>query len=276
MIQPESMKAYQAAKSALFAEDYKRDDKGRILFPRDTAYRNKLNMTKDMRRHPTMNNLYLIEELIKYTSNPGDTVMDIMVGSGSILIGALMDRTIMGIEKSEFFVDAINEGVHAMGLQDKPIYILQGDCQTLLPMVGVQSIIFSPPYAKSFTSKSMDEHSSSQNAESYALFTGGDDRTNLGMMSDFMYNQSMEEIYRLCYESLVPGGYLSVIIRDHVVNGPEMTLTMRAMQLIQQSGLEYVDWFKRYVEGSTKARYNRKMGYRVVDEESAIVFRRLV
>lgn len=258
----------------MFAEDYKRDEQGRILFPRDTPYRNKIGMTKEMRRHPTMNNLYLIEELIKWTSVPGDTVMDIMIGSGSILIGALMDRTIVGIEKSEFFVDAINEGVHAMGLQDKPVFILKGDCQTLLPMGGVQSIIFSPPYAKSFTSKSMDERSSSQNAESYALFTGGDDKTNLGMMNDFMYNQHMEEIYRLCYESLKPGGYCSVIIRDHVVNGPAMTLTMRAMQLLQLVGLEYVDWFKRYVEGSTKARYNRSMGYRVVDEESALVFRR--
>jgi len=257
-----------------FAVEYKQDEKGRYLFPRDTAYRRKLGFTGDMRTHPTMNNLYLVEELIKYASAPGSTVMDIMAGSGSIFVGALLQRTVIALELSPFFIDAMREGKRVMGLEDKPIYILEGDCRKLLPMKGIQCIIFSPPYGKAFTSNSMDERSRSQNPESYAKFTAGDDRTNLGMMNDFLYNQRMEEIYRLCHDSLAPGGYCCVIIRDHTAKGVEVPFTLRAMQLLQQSGLEYDNWFKRYVEGSTKARYNRSMGYHVVDEESAIIFRR--
>lgn len=85
-----------------FAPEYSRDDKGWILFPSDVNTRAEV-FPKEVNSHPAKANLHLVQAIIEYVSSESETVMDIMGGSGTVLIGALMNRRVICIEISEKF-----------------------------------------------------------------------------------------------------------------------------------------------------------------------------
>lgn len=52
--------------------------------------------------HPTVKPLHIIETLIKNSSDPGDTVADFFLGSGTTAEAAVKhDRNFLGVEKEE-------------------------------------------------------------------------------------------------------------------------------------------------------------------------------
>lgn len=54
--------------------------------------------------HPTVKNLSVLERIIRAYTNPGDTVLDIFLGSGSTAVAALRSgRNIMGCEKDKTY-----------------------------------------------------------------------------------------------------------------------------------------------------------------------------
>lgn len=64
--------------------------------------------------HPCQQPLALLERIIKVSSNPGDTVLDPMAGSGTTLVAARnLGRNAIGIELSENYV----EGIHTRLLE---------------------------------------------------------------------------------------------------------------------------------------------------------------
>jgi len=88
-----------------FAPDYERNEKDWIKFPRDKVDRDKLFIPESF-DHPAKANLYLIEELIKYTTEPGDTIMDITAGTGTILVAA-PERRVITIELNPLYAEWI-------------------------------------------------------------------------------------------------------------------------------------------------------------------------
>ena len=73
-------------------------------------------------QHPTVYPLPMIMRILQMSSNPGDTILDPFVGSGTSLVAAkLLDRNGIGFELDAKYVDEIEmrlaqEGVRQLSL----------------------------------------------------------------------------------------------------------------------------------------------------------------
>jgi len=105
--------------------------------------------------HPAKMALGLQEWLVETYSKPGDTILDPMAGSGTVLIGALMGRHIICVELEPKFVKMCED--NWAKIQTMPLYlgtekrgwaiIKQGDARNLEGILA-DCIITSPPYAE--------------------------------------------------------------------------------------------------------------------------------
>lgn len=90
--------------------------------PTDVWYFDRVNnMTKKKLglQHPTVYPLQMIMRILKMSSNPGDTILDPFVGSGTSLVAAkLLDRNGIGFEIDEKYADEIE-----MRLKQEASYI---------------------------------------------------------------------------------------------------------------------------------------------------------
>lgn len=259
-----------------FAPQYERNEEGLILFPNDGKERDKHYATwKEAGQqgpHPAKANLYLTQELIRYTSEPGDTIMDITAGTGTIMMGALEGRKVIAIELNSEYCDWIKMSREKMGIE---AMILNGDCREILPMptANVKSIVFSPPYATALNSSETGlmkrEKGRFAASQQYKQ-----DVRNLGNLNNFVYNQEMEKIYKLCLETLIPGGILSLIIKDRIRSGVREELGLRAMQMMGRVGFEYAGWFRWRPPGTLFTQIHRSHGTKVIDDEHLILMRR--
>ena len=235
-----------------------------LKFPSDISYR-KTYFAEGVMDHPAKANLFLVEECIKYLSQPGDMVMDVMAGSGSILLGGRLDRQVIAIELQEYYSNLITKSAAKMGVQ--PI-ILTGDCTNILPLYNIQAIVFSPPYAATMAIPSKTRPESREQYQQYASGEG-----NIGMMKPFEYSVKMRQIYSLCLQSLKPGGYLALIIKDYY-SGTLQEIGWRAWQTLLRVGFEHQDWFRWMPPGTQFKADHRKLGHRVVEDEHIIIVRR--
>lgn len=71
--------------------------------------------------HPTAKPVALCEYLIRTYSNPGDTVLDSTMGSGSTIVAALnTSRNAIGIERDQTYFDIATERVKAASTEAMP------------------------------------------------------------------------------------------------------------------------------------------------------------
>ena len=96
---------------------------------------------------------------------------------------------------------------------------------------------------------------------------------NIGMMKPFEYSLKMRQIYGLCLQSLKPGGYLALIIKDYY-SGQLHELGWRSWQTLLRVGFEHQDWFRWMPPGTQFKADHRKLGHRVVEDEHIIIVRR--
>ncbi len=266
----------------LFAPDYPRDDNGRILFPPDNKRRRELFVPESF-DHPARAQLFMVEELVKYLSEPGDLVVDPFGGSGTLLVGITMNRHVWLIELMETYQDLITQNIAHIG--GGALYT--GPCQEAIPLMahntidGVQAFIFSPPYAGALASaggKLADWGGySREETEKYSDTTelqGNMSPYNLGGFNNFMFNQEMKKIYKLCLDALKPGGFTAVIIKDRISQGVKEELGYRAMQDMLGLGYEFHDWQRLYMAGSHYTKWHRAKGTKTIDEEHLVMMRK--
>jgi tRNA G10 N-methylase Trm11 len=271
-----------------FAAAYPRDDDGRILFPPDHARRRELFVPESF-DHPARAQLFMVEELVKYLSEPGDTVVDPFGGSGTLMIGLSMGRKVRLIELNPEYADMCRRnGLSVLTISGyeftvrNPYVVHEGPNQELLPNFdGIQAFIFSPPYAGALASaggKLADwggytrEHTE-QYSDTSEL-QGNMSPYNLGGFNNFMFNQEMKKIYKLCLDALKPGGFTAVIIKDRISQGVKEELGYRAMQDMLAIGYEFYDWQRLYMAGSHYTKWHRSKGTKTIDEEHIIIMRR--
>ena len=250
-----------------FAPSYPRTDQGWIKFPRDKADRDKLFIPESY-DHPAKANLYLIQSLVEYTTNPGDWIMDVTAGTGTILVAATTGRRVIAIELNPLYHEWIERNAQKMGVTGCMIF--QADCRYLLP-IECQSIIFSPPYSTTMKGGG-GIHAREKSGEQYSQYQSL--KGNLGDLQPFYYNVEMEKIYRLCYQSLTPGGTLSLIIKDFYEGGKLQQLGWRHIQQLNRCGFEVQDWFTWDAPGTQFKNIHRSQGHRVVEGEHIIVVRK--
>lgn len=265
----------------MFAEGYKRNDKGEIIFPRDTELRKSLFFPDAVMAHPAKMNLYAQQAMIEYVSKPGETILDMFGGTGSLMIAATMGRRVILIELEDGYFNIIREGIanledaipEAKGL----VTVIQGDNRMILP-IPVNHIISSPPYAGAMDIKKVREVKDERSAHfaeiDRQMMEYSKSPRNISKLNTFLYNQNMENIYRLCYQSLPVGGTLTVNIKDRINNGERVYLGKWVEKVCLKAGFKSVEWFSFEAMGTQFTATRRSRGEETVDAEDVIVFRK--
>ncbi len=269
-----------------FAPNTPRDDQGRLLFPPDNVRRRELFVPESF-EHPARAQLFMIEALVEYLSEPGDVIVDPFGGSGTLLVGTSLGRFVGLIELSEAYFDLCVQNAEKVMLDFElsvPCMpaLYQGPSQELLPnFQDVQAFIFSPPYAGALaTSSGVLGNVGAQTTERLETYMdtsqvqGNLSPYNLGGFNNFMFNQEMKKIYKLCLEALKPGGFTACIIKDRISHGVKDELGYRALQDMLSLGYEVYDWQRLFMHGSHYTKWHRSQGTKVIEEEHIIIMRR--
>ena len=209
----------------------------------------------------------------------GETILDPMAGTGTIIIAGLMGRKVICIDIEEGYHKLQQEGMELMMEADPSIVsrviLLHGNCKMFMPL-PCNHIIFSPPYASAFKpSKKITEIVQSkyrvteEEFQVYAQTTG-----NVGMRNTFLYNQDMERVYKLCYQSIRQGGTMSVVTKDIIEGGTRTYLTKWIQRVCKQIGFVQQDWFKTLMLGGPWQDIRRSKGEPTVDDEDTTIYRR--
>jgi len=259
----------------VFAEQYPQDERGWYQFPTDVEYRSQFFDPESM-KHPARANLWMVQALIDYVSEPGETIMDIMAGTGTTMIGALFARRIICIDVEQKYCNLIQKSLNVLELGETGISdmvtIINEDCKKVLPL-PVDHIIFSPPYAAIMKTKGTDKLTKEMGAQ-YDFAQYSTSKGNVGMLNEFFYNQAMVKIYELCFQSVRSGGTLTIIIKDHIRKGERVYLSHWALRCCIKAGFEQADWFKWKPQGSYYLSFKRARGEPTVDDEDMIVLRK--
>ena len=248
-----------------FAPDYPRVGKGVIDIPRDITLRK--HSYPETVRHPAKNNMYLLEEIVKYLGDENSVVLDPMAGTGSIMYTASRVKSLFLIELEHVYAMFLDKVKASFGSN---ITVIEGDCRTVLPWKeSIDLIVFSPPYANQ-----IQQHTMTQGGR--ASSGAGDFLShpdNLSLLPDFWFNQAMVEVYTKCRDSLKPGGHMVVIIKDRMKAGRRIFLSVQHMQMcLRASGLEVKEQYQHTHLGRLFGAWNKKLGNSQVEEEDIIIF----
>lgn len=264
-----------------FAIEHPKNEQGWILFPRDKEERQSLFFPQEVFKHPAKMNFHLQQAIIEYVAKEGDVLLDPFGGTGTLMIAALQGYRVILIE--------IEDGYHKLQLQAKEelerqvpgaghlVTLIHYDNRLVLP-IPCNHIITSPPYAGAFHARTirkgkykddefeeldrqMNEYSKSPR--------------NIGKLNNFLYNQTMSKLYSLCYQSIVPGGTLTIVLKDRMDKGKRVSLTGWADKVCKRLGFEAVGRWKWKTPGIQFTKINIMHGFEVVEDEDIMIYRRM-
>ena len=258
-----------------FAPSLPRNDKGWIILPDDVSWRKSL-FPDGVMRHLAKLQMYLEQAIYQYVSIPGDTLLDPMGGTGTLMMAALESRSVITLDIEAGYHELQKE-VYAHLLRSHPdmsmCIQLHGNCKLLMPIV-CDHIIFSPPYGQAFKpSKKLtgivaDKYRvNEEEFVRYAQTTG-----NVGMHNTFLYNRDMQKVYKLCYESLPPGGTMSVVTKDIIEGGERTLFTDWINRVCHQIGFKDLLWIKTLQLGGPWQDIRRSKDLITVDDEDCTIF----
>jgi len=258
-----------------------------IVYPDDSTLRKSLFVPEVM-QHPAKANIYMIQDMYRYVSEPGETIMDIMSGTGTLMVANWDCRNVVLLELVPLFhvlqqqsrakmLEQVSEGSRTLGVAT----LLHGDCREYLPL-PCDHIIYSPPYSNIMTAKPKAESSIALAGSTYTDdFKDGsvweqyhEDDRNFGRLNTFQYNRQITKVYQQCFDSISPGGTLSVILKDRIVDNKRVFLSDWLLRSLLQIGFELEEWFKRESLGTGYLKLWRSRGHNTVDDEDIIIFRR--
>jgi DNA modification methylase len=261
----------------IFAPDYERNEQGWIVFPDDVAWR-KATFPEVVMKHLAKMHLYTQWEIIKYVSEPGEIILDPMSGTGTVMLAATMGRPVICIEIEQMYHNIQRQVLaHLQANHDMAnVTLIHNNCKLALP-IPCNHISFSPPYGVVFkpqkkASKIVSEKYRVNDEEfaEYAKTTG-----NVGLMNNFIYNQEMEKVYKLCYQSLLPNGTISIVTKDFIEKGERVYLTKWIDKVCRQVGFTLDSWHKVEMMGGPWQDIRRSKGEITVDDEDIMIWRKL-
>jgi len=265
-----------------FAPGFPRTEEGWIKFPRDVQDRKSLFFPDEVMKHPAKLNFHLQQAIVEYVAEPGQTLLDPFGGTGTLMIAALQDMYVVLLE--------IEDGYHQLQQQAKDnlakeipeaaarITLLHGDNRFLLP-IPCNHIITSPPYAAAMKiskvrTRREDAPDNWLVEQDEQMLAYSKSQRNLSKLNMFLYNQAMEKVYSLCYQSLLPGGTLTTVIKDRIENGERVSLSKWAMRVCEGAGFKLHSWFKWKAPGHGFTNIARSQGKPTVDDEDVIIFQK--
>ncbi len=249
-----------------FPEGYNEQSLRRIYFP-DEVFSG---------GHPAKANMFMMLELIGYLTKEGDTILDPMAGTGSILLAAKFGRRVIAIDIESGYHALQKLATQLMEIEDR-VVLLHGNCKDFLP-IPVDHIIFSPPYGPIMKkTKKGDDWGGDITGDLYGTTvdefgTYSSTPGNVGLENEFMYHQQMEKIYSRLYDCIPAGGTMTVITKDHMKKGKRIYLTERMKRFCFKVGFHQLEHHKRVATGSAFVKIYRGMGLEVVDDEDIVLF----
>lgn len=267
-----------------FASNYNRTENGHILFPgRDTTWRRQL-FPEEVFEHPAKANMYLVQELVRYLTEPGDTILDPFGGTGTLLIATLEGRNVVLIDIEPQYVGLIDKAWKVISANDEcegELWLHEGDCrQRLLDIRHLcDAAIFSPPYANFLSSGGETRIGTGYNEritpDKIAAYGGKQTSVqNLGRLNPFYFEQAMVLVYKRLAARLVPNAPMAIISKDAMRAGRREILSERIIRHATRSGFRLEEWHKwRQPMSSYRAPAAAK-GIKTVDDEDIIIFRK--
>ena len=260
-----------------FAPNLQRNEYGWIILPDDVTWRKSMFPEKVM-KHLAKLQMYLEQAIYQYISEPGDTLLDPMGGTGTLMMAALEGRTVITIDIEEGYHELQKEVYTHLRKSHpdmSPCIQLYGNCKLVLP-IPCDHVIFSPPYGQAFKpSKKLtgivaDKYRvTEEEFQEYAKTTG-----NVGLRNTFLYNQDMEKVYKLLFQSIRPGGTMTIVIKDIIEGGKRTYFSKWINRVCHQIGFEDYAWFKTLMYGGPWQDIRRSRGEETIDDEDAIIYRR--
>jgi DNA modification methylase len=265
-----------------FAPGYPRNEQGWILFPRDTQERKGLFFPPEVNEHPAKMNLHLEQSIIEYVAEPGQILLDPFGGTGSLMIAALQGMNVVLLEIEDSYHLLQLKALSQLQREDKEaasrVMLLKGDNRLLLP-IPCHHIITSPPYASMMhvdkpTKRMIERPDDSFSKMDKQMMEYTKSQRNIGRLNNFLYNQAMENVYRLCAKSLLPGGTLTIILKDRIENNQRVYLTGWADRVCSRLGLTLILREKWKTPGIQHTATNKLHGLEVVEDEDIMVYRK--
>jgi len=261
-----------------FAPGYDRTNEGWIIFPRDTELRHRLFPFTDPSEHIAKANMLMVEALVEYVSESGETICDPFAGTGTILVAAPLGRKVLVFELVDTFVQTIE--LNTIGIQQtypdvkELISLIPGNAANILPIPDVcDHMIFSPPYPMGLKKKgSMDKTSVDLGYSQATEYSEGVD--NFTNMNPFIYHQKIEQFYKKCFGSIRSGGTLTVIIKDKMEKGKRVMQADRTLRDCEKIGFKQIARNKWYARGGGYSAINRAAGLETVDDGDLITMRK--
>jgi len=149
----------------------------------------------------------------------------------------------------------------------------------MLP-IPCNHIISSPPYAAMMSVSSGGTKRMRENADD--SFSKMDKQMqeyvksprNIGKLNNFLYNQEMVKVYQKCFQSILPGGTLTIILKDRIMNQQRVSLTGWADKVCKKCGFVPLMRDEWKPPGIQFTAINKLHGLEVVENESIMIYRR--
>lgn len=261
-------------------------------FANDRPVRNRL-FAPEVYSHPAKLHLGLLLKLIELYTLPGETLLDPMAGSGSLLLGAYHLRNVVLRELQPEYVALmhLSEAIlrRRAGFLCGQIDIAQGDARQL-STPKFNHAIFSPPYNFEVGTKDSWErrkerllkvdhdqrwHRKFKNVTTDKFrYAGGND--NIGNKTGQGYWHDMRLIYGRVADLLPAGGRMILIVKNSYRRGKLRDLTGQTITEVEQLGLDLVSRHGRLIDNpSLWQRRRREQGLPIVEVEDVLVFQKV-
>jgi len=205
------------------------------------------------------------EWLVGEYTKRGDTILDPMAGIGTVHYAIISGRHTMGIELHDRFMEIQQLNITKLQgiarerrLTPGLTQTFLGDARRFLPITNqqVDVIIFSPPYGSVFKKPAV-RHEMFKEKSIYKGY--GDEFANIGNIPVYpIYLQSMQEIYKLCNQSLAIGQLMILITKDYVKQRERVSVSVDTIRICMEVGFQLEDWHFRIVNPSIWQIMNRE------------------
>ncbi len=178
---------------------------------------------KDEILHPAKYPEVLIQSFIAHFTKSGDNVFDPMSGTGSTQLAALsLGRNAYGTELSTFFADiarqrcakSVSQG-HLFKQVTNRFHIKTKDARQITKddFPEIHYIITSPPYWDMLNMKGAENQAKRRQKGLPTNYSNSEN--DLGNIADYrMFLRKLTDIYFRLYDLLVPGRYMTIIVKN--------------------------------------------------------------
>lgn len=262
-------------------------------FPVDFGLRRRL-FGVEVFAHPAKLHLGLLQRLIEMYTCAGDTLLDPMAGTGSLMLAATQQRHVILRDVQQEYVTLMNTVAprirRAAGLFAGRIDIDRCDARALT-CPAFNHIIFSPPYGfETGTSGGWERRlerlrETNHDPRWYRKFGNGSSHkfhyegstANTGNKSGRAYWNDMAAIYARLAELSPVGGRMIVVIKNHYRNNKLVDVVSQTITVVEETDFRLAARHGRKVEPlSLWQRRRKEQGLPVVEVEDVLVFEKQV